>query len=66
MTKHLHIEENTYREMAEALFPGNGHSKLARSGIEYLIREAQSQYPTVDIATLRDFVSFLIKDKGYN
>ncbi len=69
MTKpnNLHIEEATYRDMAEVLCPKRGHTKLARSVVEFIVDETTlGNHPHADIATLRNFVEFLIKNKGYN
>ena len=53
--------------MAEAICPGHGHSKLARSAVEFMIKEAQKKDTTsLDVATLKNFVDFIIKEKGYN
>lgn len=66
MTAPLHIDENTYREIAETFCPGHGHSKLARSLVEFVVQSIHGDGSSVELVSLKDFVDFLIKNKGYN
>lgn len=67
MTQPLHIEEQTFRDMSTVFFPKREHSKLARCGLDFIVQECSlGNHPHVDIPTLRNFIEFLIKSKGYN
>lgn len=67
MTEPLHIEDTTVQELSYILFPKHKHTKLAKSAVEHFI----DQYhrfgdARVDMTTLRNFIDYLIKEKGYN
>lgn len=67
MSAPLHIEETTIRDMSVVVFGKHQHTKLARSAIEFLTEEFHANVDAkIDLATLRQFVGYLIKEKGYN
>ena len=61
------LEENTISDMSHAIFGKAGHSKLAKSFVEFINEEAasSSQAP-IEITSIKRFVLYLINKKGYN
>ena len=67
MTEPIHIEPTTASDLARVLFPSNAHSKLAISVAEFVLLEYSNKKDAdIHLKTLREFVDFLIKNKGYN
>jgi len=67
MSEPVHIEPTTAADLARVLFPSHSHSKLALSVAEFFLEEfTQNRDADVNLKTLRGFVEFLIKNKGYN
>lgn len=67
MSTPVHIEETTIRDMSVVIFGKHQHTKLARSAIEFVVEQSTSKVDIkIDLDTLRNFVNFLIREKGYN
>ena len=61
------LEETTINDMAHSIFKKNGHTKLAKSFIEFIHEENDKVIDMpIEINTARRFVEFLISKKGYN
>ena len=74
MTEILHIEPTTITDLSAVAFGKNHHSKLAHSATEFFLDRCKGakrigndlRVLQPDIATLREFVDYLISEKGYN
>jgi len=64
---HHYIEETTIADMATVIFRKNGHTKLAKSFVEFISQEHDSGKDLpIEISSVKRFVEFLVKNKGYN
>lgn len=66
--KQLDISDTTIREITHIIFPvEHEHTKLAESAVEFFLNEMNYvTNPNVDMKSIRAFIGYLIKFKGYN